>query len=51
MVDGFLELPKDKQPPKDIWDNPKEIEEWFDRVYSHGEKQTEFVFPVDEVEE
>jgi hypothetical protein len=28
-----LELPKEKQPPDDIWDEPEEIEEWFEKVF------------------
>ncbi len=50
QIDGYLELPKEKQPPKDIYDKPSELEEWFSRIY--GDKQTEFNLPIndDEVE-
>lgn len=50
LIDSFLSLPKDKRPPRSIWSKPSELEEWFDRVYSHGEKETEFEFNVDDVE-
>ncbi|MFH1290662.1 MAG: hypothetical protein ABIH92_04610 [Nanoarchaeota archaeon] len=49
QIDGWMELPKDKRPPESIWDKPRDIEEWFDRVY--GDKQTEFSFNVNEIEE
>ena len=41
-----MELPKDKRPPRSIWDKPSELEDWFDTVFSEGEKQTEFELPV-----
>lgn len=44
-----MELPKDKRPPRSIWDSPSELEEWFERIYS-TDKQTEFSIPVEEVE-
>jgi hypothetical protein len=49
MIDSFNELPKDKRPPKSIWDKPSEIEDWFNRVYDTN-KQTEFTFNVDDKE-
>lgn len=33
QYDSFLELPKEKQPPDNIWDRPEELEEWFDKVF------------------
>ena len=38
QYDSFLELPKEKVPPDDIWDEPEELEEWFDRVFERKEK-------------
>ena len=49
QVDSWMELPKEKRPPEYIWDKPRELEEWFDRVF--GDKQTEFSFDVSEIEE
>lgn len=44
QYDSFLELPKEKQPPDNIWDEPEELEEWFDKVFkSTGNKNQ----PVD----
>lgn len=48
MIDSFNELPKDKRPPRSIWDKPSGISEWFDRVYD--DKQTEFEFNIDDKE-
>ena len=33
---SFDELPKPKRPPEVIWDNAKELEEWFDNIYQHN---------------
>lgn len=33
QYDSFYELPKEKQPPDDIWDKPEELERWFDEVF------------------
>lgn len=44
QIDSFMELPKEKRPPRSIWDKPSEIDEWFDRIY--GDKQTEFEIPI-----
>jgi len=49
QIDSWMELPKDKRPPKEIWDKPNELEEWFNRVFD-SEKQTEFNVPIDENE-
>ncbi len=49
MIESFNELPKEKRPPKSIWDKPSEIAEWFDRVYGDN-KQTEFEFNINDAE-
>lgn len=43
QYDSFLELPKEKQPPDNIWDRPEELEEWFDKVFKTTGKK-----PMDE---
>jgi hypothetical protein len=48
QIDSWMELPKEKRPPESIWDDPDELEEWFDRVY--GNAQTEFNIGYDEEE-
>ena len=51
QIESWNELPEEKRPPKEIWYKPRQLEEWFDRVY--GNKQTDFEFKIDqrEVEE
>ena len=49
-IDSFMELPKDKRPPEDIWFDQIELEEWFDRVFDSG-KSTKLELVIDEVEQ
>lgn len=48
QIDSYYELPEEKRPPRSIWDKPSELEEWFSRVFSSNERQTEFSLPVNE---
>ncbi len=41
QIMSFDELPKPKRPPEAIWDNAKELEEWFDNIYQHDDKQSD----------
>jgi len=50
QIDSFMELPKDKRPPESIWDDPDELDRWFDRVFSTGGKSNIELLVVDEVE-
>ena len=50
QIESFMELPKDKRPPESIWDDPDKIDDWFDRVFDRGEKQTELVINIPEHE-
>jgi len=49
QIDSFMELPKDKRPPKSLWLRPKALEEWLDRAFDHN-KQTTFDLVIDDVE-
>lgn len=49
-IDSYMELPKDKRPPEDIWFDADELEDWFDRVFDK-KRPTEFELLIDEVEE
>ncbi len=49
-IDSYMELPKDKRPPEDIWFDQEELEDWFDRVFEKR-RPTEFELLIDEVEE
>lgn len=48
QIDSYMELPEEKRPPRSIWDYPSQIDDWFDTVFSSGEKQSEFSIPVKE---
>ena len=32
-IDSFNELPKDKRPPRDLWDKPYALEKFLDTVW------------------
>lgn len=51
-IDSFNELPKDKRPPRDLWNKPYKLEEYLDTVFdSKKEKETEFIsFDEEDVE-
>ena len=51
-IDSFRELPTDKQPPRDLWNKPHKLEEFFDEVFERKDrKRTEFIeFDESEVE-
>jgi len=50
QIDSYMELPEEKRPPRSIWDKPSELDEWFERIFSDGDKQTKFEIPVNEDE-
>lgn len=35
QIESFFELPKDKRPPEDIWDDSEELEIWLDNIFSN----------------
>jgi len=37
-IDSFNELPKDKRPPRNLWDKPYELEKFFDAIW--GDKES-----------
>jgi len=49
QIDSFMELPKEKRPPKSIWNEPDKLENWFDRVFKRGEKAN-LEFDIDDIE-
>jgi len=46
-IDSFRELPKDKQPPRDLWAKPYKLEKYLDEVFGATKEKTEFI-DVDE---
>jgi hypothetical protein len=50
QIDAYNELPKEKRPTDDMiwWGSPKDIENWFDKVFNRkGKTQTPEVFQLD----
>ncbi len=48
MIDGFMELPKDKRPPENIWFDGEKLEDWFEDVFKTDSHTVSF--DVNEVE-
>jgi hypothetical protein len=38
QIESFFDLPESKRPPESIWDNPKLLKNWFDRVFERNKK-------------
>lgn len=36
-IESFSELPKDKQPPRDLWSKPHKLEIFLDEVFERKE--------------
>lgn len=49
QIDAFMQMPKEKRPPKGMWNDQKKIDEWLDRVYDR-EKDTELELVIDDIE-
>ena len=52
-INSFGELPKDKQPPRNLWDKPFRLNEFFDDVFKRKENddsQTYIDIDSEEVE-
>ena len=53
-LNSFNELPKDKRPPRGIYDKPYKLEQWFDEVFDtknpRERENTSIEFDPDEVE-
>lgn len=46
-----MELPKEKQPPISIWDNPKELDEWLENVLDNRPTTANISFDDREIEQ
>jgi hypothetical protein len=52
-IDSFNELPKDKKPPRDLWDKQYKLDEFFDEVFELNKgkpKKTFIEYNSEEVE-
>jgi len=50
QIDSFNELPKGKRPPKSLWDNDEELEEWFEDVMGSESTGTSIIISDDDIE-
>jgi len=51
QIDSFMELPKKKRPPESIWDDPKELDRWFDRIFGDNGKSSGLDVIITDIEE
>ena len=53
-INDMQELPKDKRPPRNLWDKPHRLSEFIDDVFdinSSGERSEKFIeFDLEDVE-
>lgn len=52
-IDSFGQLPKDKRPPRDLWDKPYALEEFLEHIWDKNadKKGTQFYeFDEEDVE-
>jgi hypothetical protein len=38
-LDSLLELPKDKQPPRNLWDKPHRLDQYLETVWDTDDKK------------
>lgn len=50
QIDSFMELSKEKRPPKWMWSRPEELEDWFDRVFDRKKTSDSVEISFSEVE-
>lgn len=52
-INSFDDLPKEKKPPRDLWNKPHKLEKFFDEIFERKGKgeETQFIeFNEEEVE-
>lgn len=53
-IDSFNELPKDKRPPRNLWDKPYALGQFLDTIWDKDtkpqQKESGFVYDLEEVE-
>ena len=53
-IDSFNELPKDKRPPRNLWDKPYALNKFLDTIWDKDrpkeERDTGFVYDLEDVE-
>lgn len=47
-INSFYELPKNKRPPRNLWDKPAKLSEFFDEIFdTKGENKKESYLEYD----
>lgn len=50
-IDSFNDLPEDKRPPRNLWDKPYRLKDFFDEVFnSEGSKTKAIDIDMEDVE-
>lgn len=49
-INSFNDLPKDKQPPRDLWNKPHKLERFFDEVFEQSDGKSKDYIEFDERE-
>lgn len=50
-INSLQELPKDKRPPKNLWDKPHKLDEFLDKAFSIKDDNQTFVdFDTDDLD-
>lgn len=52
-LDSFNELPKDKRPPRNLWDKPHALNEFLDKIWDKKESNNSnnsYIYDTDELE-
>lgn len=51
-INSFQELPKDKQPPRNLWDKPFRLSEFFDDIFKRndGGPESKSFIDIDDTE-
>lgn len=39
-IDSFYDLPEDKRPPRNLWDKPERLGEFFDEMFKSGKESS-----------
>lgn len=47
-IDSFNELPKDKRPPRDLWNKPYKLEKFLDTIWEKDKKDDDGFVEYDE---
>jgi hypothetical protein len=49
-ISSFNELPKDKRPPRNLWDKPFALDQFLDTIWDKDSKKREDFYEYDPLE-